>query len=429
MAITYNYSQVEYISDGSTKKAIVNVTLDSSYSTGGYEIDPTKIAFSRVLSVDADGAPDGYNVYYSKATGNLVVYSPQQVLNNETITIVNDASAATYDSVYVAVNRQTSETFLTWNKDIFETAAGVGSTSYFTDPSIAETIIMAPTNAGFFQYQVIHDASASTNGTQVYFRVTEPLSNTGILVSNNANSASALWNLANVSATDDDIVIFYDANAGGSNFDVPLYFDEDGSLGARMLVNSPTASNVYIRTNGGKWIPLVYDNSASTTGVAVYFDDNAANEDERMLFVSPTTTNGLDLGQSTVGLEFASQLSVYQLLYDPTSGVDDGDRLIYNNLFFTADSLVRWGDRFLKITQNAAVAGTTGIPVYIQNFDLGIPFNEKLRADFSGAGNEDKTISFSTSSVPFVEINPPQAEVPAGTDLSSVTFDLVVIGY
>ncbi len=75
---------------------------------------------------------------------------------------------------------------------------------------------------------------------------------------------------------------------------VQVYIDEDGERQGegKLLFVSPTTANVKVwlqTSDGHRHEVIVYhDNDAATKGVAWYFDEDAANADERNFFISPT---------------------------------------------------------------------------------------------------------------------------------------------
>lgn len=81
----------------------------------------------------------------------------------------------------------------------------------------------------------------------------------------------------------------YAAAPGG----VALYFDEDGvNADERLLAVNALAHDLFITTTTGKMIRVKYSATAASLGVAVYGDDDAVIVAERLLFVSPTNADG-----------------------------------------------------------------------------------------------------------------------------------------
>jgi hypothetical protein len=130
------------------------------------------------------------------------------------------------------------------------------------------------------------DDAATTNGTDVLIAA----STNGvhaILNSTNAGNADSTWQLGAggpVVNIDDN-----DSPAG-----VVLYFDEDGvsATEGRFLCVSPTGADLLVPVSDGSYLRVFHSADAATLGVAVHFDDNGATASQRLLFVSPTNTNG-----------------------------------------------------------------------------------------------------------------------------------------
>ena len=86
------------------------------------------------------------------------------------------------------------------------------------------------------------------------------------------------------------IIIDDDSADGGSSI---LYLDEDDPDPSRRLASANTTGlDAYLKLNDGSYICIVYKASPQTDGVAVYFDDDATNLWETLMFVSPTDVDG-----------------------------------------------------------------------------------------------------------------------------------------
>jgi len=135
---------------------------------------------------------------------------------------------------------------------------------------------------------LVDDDGAAANGTDVLVAVNAD--GTAFLNSTTANNADTVAQLGNggpVIQVDDN-----DAPVG-----VALYFDEDGEdedngVG-RFLCVSPTGADVLVAASNGTFVRVYHDADAATNGVAVHIDDDAANKYERLLFISPTDTDGV----------------------------------------------------------------------------------------------------------------------------------------
>lgn len=133
------------------------------------------------------------------------------------------------------------------------------------------------------------DAAAAT-GVAVYVHLDEVMEQGGYLghlefvsPTNTDGSGTASSGGASYKLQDDDA-----AATGG----LALYFDEDGTAGARFIAN--TVHPVYIQLSNGEYLHVTHNADPGTPGVQVYFDEDGANSYERLLFVSPTDADGSD---------------------------------------------------------------------------------------------------------------------------------------
>jgi hypothetical protein len=97
------------------------------------------------------------------------------------------------------------------------------------------------------------------------------------------------------------IQLIHDANAATGGYQV--YFDEDATQPGRLLCALPGLKSDCLDTSDPNYpLNITYNAAPGTPGVAVNFDDGA---DQRLEFISPTTTNGaIDL--ASFGLTFTS---------------------------------------------------------------------------------------------------------------------------
>lgn len=109
-----------------------------------------------------------------------------------------------------------------------------------------------------------------------------------------ANTEGSATTAVAFASEDDKLVIQHNADPAANLGGVQVYFDEDADEGARLLCVSPYAMDVWVPTLGGRLLRVKHSADAATLGVAVYHDDN----DDRLEFVSPTNTNGLDYTSS-----------------------------------------------------------------------------------------------------------------------------------
>lgn len=85
-----------------------------------------------------------------------------------------------------------------------------------------------------------------------------------------------------------------DAATGG----VALYFDEDATIGSRLLAN--TGRDCLVDIGNGRVIKVTHNATPATPGVAIYFDEDAAATHGRLQFVSPTNVSGSETTQTEV---------------------------------------------------------------------------------------------------------------------------------
>ena len=143
------------------------------------------------------------------------------------------------------------------------------------------------------------DDSAASNGTAVNI-VPETFGVLGHLESTTANNADAVIDDDN----DDEILVTDNDSPGG----VALYFDEDAELGSRFLadLSNYAGDAVWFLTSGGNAFKVTHNASPGTPGVQVYFDDDATDPADRLLFVSPTNADGSEEASKEMGLGLAA---------------------------------------------------------------------------------------------------------------------------
>lgn len=140
------------------------------------------------------------------------------------------------------------------------------------------------------------DDSAASKGVALYLHVDETFeqgANTGhieFVSPTNADGTGTAYSGGPTYYIQDD-----DAAATGGT---QIYFDEDATLGSRLVAN--IARTTYVEIGGGRRIRVTKDASASSNGVAVYFDEDATNSYARLLFVSPTNASGYDVTSAEV---------------------------------------------------------------------------------------------------------------------------------
>jgi len=132
------------------------------------------------------------------------------------------------------------------------------------------------------------DDNAASTGVAVYVRSAPGLLGGFEFVS--PTDAEGKWG-----DDDSNIVKMHDLD-GAATLSFQVYFDEDGIAGSRFLINNTvTLTDLYVPLSNGQLIKLTHDASAASNGVAIYFDEDGGTVAERVLFVSPTDTDGSDV--------------------------------------------------------------------------------------------------------------------------------------
>lgn len=177
----------------------------------------------------------------------------------------------------------------------------------------ADTLLMMQsagfTPAGTLSYTaqtltVTDDDCAASTGVAIYFHTDEVLENGSIIghiesvTAGNADTHITINNGGpSITIVDDDA-----AATGG----LQLYFDEDGAnADERVLadLDLPGDRDAWVICSDGSMLKINDDDSASSNGVALYVDDDAANSYERLLFVSPTNAAGTGATDDAIGLQ------------------------------------------------------------------------------------------------------------------------------
>lgn len=92
-------------------------------------------------------------------------------------------------------------------------------------------------------------------------------------------------------AASGSVYVVRDDTTTGS-MDSILYFDEDAAnVDERFLSNFKSKSDHYVNVGGGQCIKVKHSATASAAGVKVYFDENNA-ETAKLVFISPTNAAG-----------------------------------------------------------------------------------------------------------------------------------------
>jgi len=233
------------------------------------------------------------------------------------------------------------------------------------------------------------DDSAASNGVAVYAVPVAGVNEWGVqecnLVFVSPTNADGTMN----TSTPTDTINIYD-NDGAADLPgaMALTFDEDAaSTDERFLVNNPNAVNCYVRLKSGRLMQLKH---AASGGVQVYLDEDGATAAERFLFVSPTDGDGSGVTGTADGMWAIDGLWIGAVYFDDDAATE-GDRLLCNipaavdaHVFLTS------GNRMLKVTYDATPDGE-GVLLYID--DDAAEATERFLA--VNAGDADSTVQLS----------------------------------
>lgn len=185
---------------------------------------------------------------------------------------------------------------------------GNGATSLIVDDArafkAAETIsITSPQDV----VRVGDSDSASSTGVALYLHVDElgeggDFGHFEAVTAGNADSYFETVGGGKVRVEDDD---------AAATLGVAVYFDEDATNpDERFLATTSTGKDAFVWTTDGRAIRIKYHAAPGTPGVQVYFDDDGSGiSSNRLLFVSPTNANGQMLTDDQVGNQNLATLS------------------------------------------------------------------------------------------------------------------------
>jgi hypothetical protein len=216
----------------------------------------------------------------------------------------NDIFGKGVDTAYAA-NDQVLYEVLPPGSEVY-TFLAAGETALIESKLVSNGagVLKVQTVAGFTNVisgAVKDSDDAATDGVAVYVHIDEkaegaaPIAHLESVTAGDANTHFAIGNAGPLVRVLDD-----DAAATGG---LALYFDEDATNeDERFMFVSPIAKDVFIFDTAGHAIRIKHDADAATKGVAVYCDDDADNVHERLLFVSPTNANGAYKTDDVIGL-------------------------------------------------------------------------------------------------------------------------------
>ncbi len=293
------------------------IAFDASYPTGGESLSGISGYFSTMLAISFEGE-GGYTYAYDKTNNKVLVYlsSGTPTLSAETshthaialdggatgaeashthaVALDGGATAAgsshTHSVTAAAVDAEAAHTHAI-ALDGGATAAGASHTHGLTTGTVgagtSHNHAFTGTAITPQAINVTHDAAANVTGVAVYLHTKD--GSHGWLEFVSPTNADGTVRL---NATGDYVLVFDSDTAATDG--VAIYFDEDAATAdARLLAVTPLASvDVLVPTSAGNMIRIAYNADPDTPGNQVYLDEDAANNYARLLFISPTTTSG-----------------------------------------------------------------------------------------------------------------------------------------
>jgi len=402
------------------RTVLATASLTGTYATGGIPMSDLmdELHFGqRVNGMVVMGG--GYLWEFDHANQKMVGYNPTAAhthvvddLTDLDLLLTDDDSAATNGTpLYLAQERGKAQEGVLWSE------MANAATIYIEDGTNALRVPIIHKPIDELTLNIEDDDSAATNGTALYVVPTGETTPWGadlaILQSVNVGNANSFFEAA--SAADQVDVWDNDSAATAGPCGLPwaaaVYVDEDAATAtSRLLATNPqgNANDMYVRTRGGRYLKITHNAAPGTPGVQVYFDDNAAVEEDRLLFVSPTDTTMADGG-------FGNQLGFYNvegwwlgLVYADEDATEYARLLCNipaaeNSYVFAIEA-----NRMVQITYNAT-PGTPGVAVYV---------------DDDAAAADDKLLFVSPTNVDgTVQVDPYHTVfgLPIASELSAVS--------
>lgn len=279
-----------------------------------------------VKVVDDDSAASNGTALYAVLTGEITPWGAD-------IAILQSANANNSDSDFDTANP--TDTFDVFDNDNAATA-GPGGTNmalaiHFDDDgtTVDERFLVNNTITGNDVYvrsesgrywQLKHDSSATSNGTDVYFD-DDATTETDRLLSVTANNS----NVTDSTLGNQDGIWNVDGVWLGQ-----LYCDDDASdTEKRLLCNLAPAVDTFVVTTGERLVRIGHDASANSNGNMVYIDDDAGNADERLLSVTA--------GDANTTVDLATDYQLYGGSEESSAGeIEAGTTLALNSCQFLA---------------------------------------------------------------------------------------------
>jgi hypothetical protein len=430
--------------DGARKKVNATVAFDSSYPTGGETLTAGQLGMNIIENInieDSQGYTYDVDIAAGGASAKIKAYlggTPSgAIASNFTGTALasdifgvkdDDSAASNGTEIFLATKKGKMEHGLLCSENENLTTSFYALASGLTTGIVYKPVADHVVN-------VTDDDSASGNGTALY-ATWNGVGQTCQLQSENAGNANSSFTCNDggdtVPVIDND-----DAALTG----VPIYFYEDAADGDRFLINSPTGTDLYFQSTSGRYIKLTHVADPTADGIQVYFDDDAGNSYERLLFVSPTNTNGTNTNDSASAYSMNEDDYITKIYFDEDA--TDGERLIHEApsavnvpIVFIDTSDVTSKIRLVNIMYSGT-ASTDGVTLYFDD-DGGTPserllFVSPTDTDGENAVDENKTlyggVAEGTIASTFTGSGSGAGEEVANTtDLSSVSIDIEAIG-
>lgn len=198
--------------------------------------------------------------------------------------------SATFDSSYA-----TSGETLTASKfglDRFENIVLEDSEGYIYDVDIATggatALLKAyqPDALAASTIKLKDDDTAASNGVALYLHSKDGMHGWFEFVSpTNADGTGTL-------ASGGSAYSVFDSDAAATD-GVLVYYDQDAAnANERFMAVTQYNMDIYVPVGGNKYIKIKDNDTAATDGIRVYFDEDGTNAYDRLVFVSATNTDG-----------------------------------------------------------------------------------------------------------------------------------------
>lgn len=222
---------------------------------------------------------------------------------------------ATFDSSYLTGGE--TLTAALFGLDRFENIVAEDSEGYTYDLDVATGGATATLKA--YQSSSISpesikltdDDTAASNGVALYLHTKDGVHGWLEFVSpTNADGTGLL-------ASGGSSFTVFDSDAAATD-GVAVYYDQDATnTDERLMAVTQFNQNIYVPVGGNQFIKIKDNDTAASDGVQVYFDENGTNAYDRLLFVSGSNTDGT----ATTDDEYRP-LAPISALVEVTSGTD-----------------------------------------------------------------------------------------------------------